>query len=364
MADKLDTVWQLEPHTKAKHDILKRYLHGWFPVLSRYNGRIIFLDGFAGPGIYKDGEPGSPKVALEALLKHKYDLARNECEFLLVFNEKDKERYTVLDSVIEELKQGEWPSHVKVTKLNENFQDLAEDIVEYMDEQRANLAPTLAFLDPFGYQDTPIDTINRLLSFDKCELLIYFDYNSANRFGTAGNVDQHFEALFGTDEYKKAPPAGDPTRGKFFVDLYERQLKTVCEFEYVQRFQMVNREGRTPYYLFYCTRNLKGLEIMKDAMWSVAPDGGYRFSDRLAGQEVLFQEHVDTNPLRKALLKEYPEKTVTITELERFVLVNTPYKKTHLKTKTLAPMQHEGLISSPNQRRKFQFPIGTLVTFP
>ncbi|MFF0149172.1 three-Cys-motif partner protein [Amycolatopsis sulphurea] len=338
MADKLDTVWQLEPHTKAKHDILRRYLHGWFPVLSRYNGRIIFLDGFAGPGVYKEGEPGSPKVALEALLQHRYDLAKNNCEFLLVFNEQDPDRYAVLNDVIEELKQGEWPPHVKVSKLNENFQDLAEDIVEYLDEQRANLAPTLAFLDPFGYQDTPIEKIKRLLSFNKCELLIYFDYNSANRFGTAGNVDEHFEALFGTDEFKDAPPAGDPERGKFFVDLYERQLKAVCEFDYVQRFQMINRDGRTPYYLFYCTRSLKGVEIMKDAMWSVAPDGGYRFSDRLAGQDVLFQDQADTQPLRKALLAEFSGKTVSIAELERFVLVNTPYKKTHLKQKTLAPM--------------------------
>jgi hypothetical protein len=37
------TEWAREPHTKAKHDIILKYLGGWFPILSRYNGRIVFL---------------------------------------------------------------------------------------------------------------------------------------------------------------------------------------------------------------------------------------------------------------------------------------------------------------------------------
>ena len=53
MASTKDTVWELEPHTRAKHEILKRYLQAWVPILSlgRFP-KVLYVDGFAGPGIY------------------------------------------------------------------------------------------------------------------------------------------------------------------------------------------------------------------------------------------------------------------------------------------------------------------------
>src|SRR5258708_7800794 len=82
MADELPTVWPSQPHTRAKHAILQRYLEAWFPILTRQAFRlhqqystlklreILFIDGFAGPGEYERGEPGSPVVSLKAALDH------------------------------------------------------------------------------------------------------------------------------------------------------------------------------------------------------------------------------------------------------------------------------------------------------
>jgi hypothetical protein len=33
MAKPNETLWEIEPHTKAKHEILQRYLGAWFPIL-------------------------------------------------------------------------------------------------------------------------------------------------------------------------------------------------------------------------------------------------------------------------------------------------------------------------------------------
>jgi three-Cys-motif partner protein len=49
-------IWPLQPHTAAKHRILRCYLDAWFPIMGSWNGRILILDGFAGPGIYTGGE--------------------------------------------------------------------------------------------------------------------------------------------------------------------------------------------------------------------------------------------------------------------------------------------------------------------
>jgi hypothetical protein len=58
----LETVWEMEPHTQAKHDILSGYLSAWLPIMSKYNERLVYVDGFAGPGVYTNGEPGSPII--------------------------------------------------------------------------------------------------------------------------------------------------------------------------------------------------------------------------------------------------------------------------------------------------------------
>ncbi len=76
MSDELPTVWPLEPHTEAKHAILKSYLQAWAPILARRakklgleNKPLRFIDGFAGPGIYEKGEPGSPVLAVNAIFE-------------------------------------------------------------------------------------------------------------------------------------------------------------------------------------------------------------------------------------------------------------------------------------------------------
>ncbi|WP_235036306.1 three-Cys-motif partner protein TcmP [Arthrobacter sp. 18067] len=356
------TLWDLEPHTKAKHDLLVRYLNAWFPVLSRYRGRIVFLDGFAGPGVYNTGEPGSPRLALETLLNHSHLMNMSHCEFLFIFNEHHPKRFASLESVVADVENDlQLPNNIKVVTSQNNFSILAEDLLGSL--RGKNLAPTFAFLDPFGYKDVPMALIRDLLAFDKCELFIYFDFNSVLRFSTAGNVDEHFEQLFGTDEFKHAPPSGDPRRGEFLRELYERQLTDFCGFPYVQSFQMVNRRGKTGNYLFFCTRSVKGLSVMKEAMWKVDPSGGYKFSDLLHGQTVLFEPEVDTSPLQHELASVFRGQCLSIEDIEEYVVVYTPYCKSHVKRKTLAEMQRRNQISSPNQRTRNTYPPGTLVQF-
>ena len=64
MAAPRKTIWQLEHHTRAKHEILKRYLQAWMVILSQGKfSEILYIDGFAGPGEYDRGEVGSPIIA-------------------------------------------------------------------------------------------------------------------------------------------------------------------------------------------------------------------------------------------------------------------------------------------------------------
>ena len=68
------TIWSIDPHTEAKHDILRKYLDAWLPIITRWNGRVLYIDGFAGPGEYIGGRDGSPIIAIKSICEHKATL--------------------------------------------------------------------------------------------------------------------------------------------------------------------------------------------------------------------------------------------------------------------------------------------------
>ena len=45
MAGDWATVWELEPHTAAKHVILRKYLNAWLPKLTKSNSRVVIING-------------------------------------------------------------------------------------------------------------------------------------------------------------------------------------------------------------------------------------------------------------------------------------------------------------------------------
>ena len=79
------TKWPLEPHTLGKHLVLENYMQAWLPIMTRWNGRVLFIDAFAGPGEYTGGEPGSPVIALNTFIDHRArNQMRNEIKFLFI----------------------------------------------------------------------------------------------------------------------------------------------------------------------------------------------------------------------------------------------------------------------------------------
>src|SRR5689334_1895801 len=92
------TIWDLEPHTAAKHEILRRYLQAWAPILSQGQfPHLVIIDGFAGPGRYSNGEKGSPIIAIKAVTEQPRPIkARVDYHFI----ELDKARAAHLEQEV------------------------------------------------------------------------------------------------------------------------------------------------------------------------------------------------------------------------------------------------------------------------
>lgn len=152
---KIRTVkWARDPHTAAKHEILRQYLCAWIPILGRFHEMIVYIDGFAGPGEYEGGESGSPIIAME-IARGFADRIRGR--MTLLFIEADAPRLEHLKGLVAQI---EMPANVLTRTRLGRFEDHVRNLVAARD----TLPPTFVLIDPFGFSHTPIDVIARLLA--------------------------------------------------------------------------------------------------------------------------------------------------------------------------------------------------------
>jgi len=365
LAKKLETVWQIDPHTLSKHTILRRYWEAWLPIMTKFNKRVLYIDGFAGPGRYAGGEDGSPLIALKSARDHH---ARPKSEVAFIFIEKDKKRFDHPLQTIEQIKPT-LPQNFRVHCVQGTFDDQMTEVLNGIDQQRAKLAPSLVFIDPFGFSHTPFRTVKRIMQSPRCEILITFMYEEINRFLAHPDHADTYDQLFGTDEWRAVLEIVEPNdRWRLIHDIYRDQLHR-AGVEYVRSFEMLNQGNRTDYFLFFGTHNLLGLEKMKEAMWQVDPLGTFHFSDFTDANRTmnLFSAEPDFEGLKRMLVGQFRRKDVSIENLTNFVLSDTPFLRTHFKTQILKPMELRGELSvaqAKEGRRQGTFPDGTVIRFP
>lgn len=351
-----ETVWPLHPHTLGKHLVLRGYLDAWLPIMASWNGRILFIDGFAGPGEYSAGEPGSPVIALNALIEHSADqLMKGEIGF--IFIEADGGRVDRLRRTIEPLKSS-LPSNAWINIHHSAFDQTMGSVLDKVDAQAARLAPAFVMVDPFGVSGTPMSVIQRIMQNDRSEVYISFQYEAINRFATTPEFEHHLDDLFGTDEWKDALELKEfEERKDFYYSLYESQLRDAGA-KHVLKFELY--EGnRLVYAIFFGTQHEVGSDRMKRAIWEVAPWGDFKFRPIAEGQLTLGIETPDLRPLMQQIATQFKGKGwVTIEEIERYVKSDkTVFHKGQLKRGALVPMEVDERIevdeSTRNRRRTY-----------
>ena len=135
MAKPSETLWEIEPHTIAKHEILQRYLGAWFPILGSKIPRIVYIDGFSEPGRYLGGEDGSPIIALKEALKQPV-LANSEVNFLFIDERAD--RISHLETEISSLKI---PHNFDVNPIINKFENTLTEILDDLQREGNRIGP-------------------------------------------------------------------------------------------------------------------------------------------------------------------------------------------------------------------------------
>jgi three-Cys-motif partner protein len=357
--------WELVSHTAAKLKILGAYLRAWFPILSRGRNfdRIIYIDGFAGPGRYKGGEDGSPIVALKAALGALNGQVGMPYEFHFV--ELDRAIAAALAVNIEHFRQ----QRVVPPGIEMFIHDQMTFEEAYSQRIRARLqahprAPAFALVDPFGWTGIPMSILGELVRRPSTEILVNFMFEEINRFLFHPDQVANFDTLFACADWRRGSEMRGLTRKQFIHDLYRDQLRRAAGARYVRSFEMRNERNVCDYFLYFASNNRLGLEKMKEAMWKVDPAGGFTFSDATnLDQAVLFQAEPDRHALRRLISGEFAGRRATVNQVYTFVIEDTPFHGGHYR-KVLAAMEKDGEltpVNPPSNRRRGTYPGSSLL---
>lgn len=348
MAVPKSVLWDRDPHTAAKHEILRRYLMAWFPILAQgFPTHVVtYVDAFAGPGEYICGSEGSPLIALRQALRREVVSACNQVN--LIFMEADGRRFAHLTELVERTFPA--ASRPRKVRIFSHPGDCRALLAPALTEARAWDAPLFVNLDGWG-TDTPYSILQQLGRQDRCEVLITFARGWPIRTATREDDPHDLDAFFGEPGWREIAGEGTPAEKKRNLISYYKERLRRAGFPYSLSFELVDEGGRE-LLLVYGTKHPRGLAEMKKAMWNVDKVHGQRFRDpKDIDQMVLpIEQEPDLTLLRRQLL----ERVVatggqTLAELKTFTLLETLFRETQA-TKAVAELEVEMKVAVDRRR--------------
>ena len=354
------TLWPRDPHTEGKHLVLWEYLNAWLPILGTTQNRILFIDGFAGPGEYSGGEPGSPVVAMKAFVSHRAK-RRITAEVVLVFIEKRADRANHLRSVVKKWKP-KFPDNMRVIVFDkQEFDSTMKELLNDLKQSRHNLAPAFVMIDPFGVKGFSMEVIRGILLNPKCEVYVTIMWSSIVRFRDRPEFKNYMDDIFGSD-WNTVDDVGSQDGRKALYGIYRQRLKDAGAKQ-VLSFD-IYKDRKLIYSIFFATQSLIGCDKMKQAIWKIAPLGDFSFQGETNLGQIFIGLDPDYTPLRTALTNHFKNGWRQISDVLDFVKSDkTIFHSSQVKIKVLRPMEDEGLIEVKSRRRKGTYPDGCLIRF-
>lgn len=302
-------MWEYEPQTKKKHEIMKKYLEKWIPILGKYYG-LNYFDCFGGCGQYYDKcgsiNYGSPIIVAQIIEKH----VEGGKNIAVIVIDKKKRNIENIKKIFKKL-------DIKIKKVIFIQGDFDNSINKILDEH-SNLAPSFFFIDPFGFK-IKLKTIKRIMQIKKSEIVLNFMFNAINRFMNIKQNKENMKELFGGVEWEKICQKDKSTREKKVLELYTKKLKEFVKFVSIFPFNFKNID-RTNYYLIHLTNHPLGCEIMRSCA-----NEGYRgkseIQKKLSDCEFFKEEN-----LQNFILKNFKNKIDFGKLVEQILIEKNDYK--------------------------------------
>lgn len=316
-----EILWNCEPRTKAKLSIVSDYLAAWFSILAvKKFKHVIYIDGFCGPGKYLEGEEGSPLIAtrLANSMAQKYP----GFKATLIFIDENPFALEHLATLAAVKKPH---PNVTVEIKRGKFAEEVGSILDYLKQNQTS--PTFSFVDPFGFGQSPYEKLKLLMHNEHSELFINFWCGFMNRFKEHPDLEvtQKIKDMIGSNDLLSVINAADPIEA--LCNLFETNLKNIGRF--TLKFAMRDEGNIRDNAFFFCGRQPRGFEKIKEAMWKLDPEHGNEFSAHLNKKDkiapaTLFDREPQTAKLSRLLVEKFKGKNnISVDRVFKWVVEDT-----------------------------------------
>jgi three-Cys-motif partner protein len=360
-----EVTWEASPHSIAKIKLVQRYLYVWAIILAgqKEGESLVYVDGFAGPGEYKNYGNSSPLAAIRSLsearkkLGAKWRSKKPECFFIEGDSARAEHLTALVEKTLDSIGEDLAPT---CTITKGEFESTLTDVVARAPESLAGPAPAFVFLDPFGAKGMPFNVVADLLQHARTEVLLNFDADGIARIlraGVSSKADEILDMVFGCQEWKAAIDRNAESREQGFqaLQFYLKRLRGLPGVDYVFSFEMKSTKFTTNYFLVFATRHPLGLIKMKESMSALDQTGDYSFCDASVGQGQLFRFDQPSDWLPR-VLSHFRGSKVRFGEVEMYVLNHTPFKTANAILAIAERNGHISVTTNHPKRRRGTFP--------
>ena len=332
---------KIEPHSKAKLDVLRRYIQEYFDRLNVYPQREEFrldlIDGFAGGGTFRDGNTdisGTPLVMLEEAEKAKERLNKKRtkrldinCKFYFI----DKERAHT-DHLKKVLKEREYRvDEDRIVVRTGLFEDEIEGILRSIKQRQPRAGRAIFLLDQTGFAQVELSLVYRILNkLATAEVILTFAADAlVNHLARTPEIVKAVSPLELTESHiSDLIQYKDGTGGRALVQRTLRNhIRTVTGAEYDTPFFIRPRESRRALWFLHLSRHSTARDVMIRLHWDIqnrfehygSGDFGMLGWDALRDSSSLslFQfGDLDQTQMRKQLLNSLPRKLFSLVSEE------------------------------------------------
>lgn len=320
--------------SEVKARIVQKYFTAWANIVigtaKRYGeGKIAYIDLYAGPGRYRDGAASTPLMVVESAIAN--DRIRDH--FVALFNDQNENHSGTLEAELRKL-----PGiHTLKFKPQVNCGEVGEDAAEYF--EKTSIIPSFTFFDPFGYKGLSLRLVNGVIKDWGCDCIFFFNYNRINAGISNPFVKEHMDALFGEERAealrKRVEGVRPEARQEMILEGLTEALHEMGG-KFVLPFRFKNENGRLSHHLVFVSKNFKGYEVMKEIMAKEStnaeqgvPSFAYSPADEL--MPLLFELNRPLDDLEDMLLNEFAGKTHGFLYIYESHSVGRPFLKKHYK---------------------------------
>lgn len=329
--------WPYEEQTRIKHKVIASYAKIYMSKLGKTSD-TLFVDCHGGCGIYIDKQNivsfgSSIRVSQES----ETVFAQRRTNNFIFICERDKRNYDNLIKVIDDL-------NVKNVRIyNEDYNNLLKSPAF---NKFYRYKPTLFFIDPFGYYDTPMASMSGLMRSFGNEIIINFMFDFLNRGIGVSSIDQdQLTAFFGTNEWHNAQRLSGLERESYLVTLYKKKLKETTNAKYVFSYRLCYpNKNQTYYYLIHATNHIDGISLMKSCFASLN-NGRVEYLGRHNNNYSLFDmDFFKQNEISNLLKDKYAGRNLTFKMILEDIIEDTAVLEKDLRA-TLKVLEANGEIS-------------------